>query len=327
MNKNSRCAIWGTPAIEINVNLDGRFVDSSRAGGKYFISGAAEAALGKRDDKTKARLTTWLVEQRRLGNPCPEINLDIIGKAEKWKDKRISDRADSILRYLAHRSEILGAQVYYRAFGGVYEAAQLNDFENTYFELLACSECTGEQDFVFLLSYLKQNGAIEITGVNNPEKACILTVGGYARLAELETTNAISSRAFVALWFDDSMQKAWECGFEPAIRAAGYEPVRIDQHEHVNKIDDEIIAEIRRARFVVADFTHGDEGVRGSVYYEAGFAYGLNVTVIFTCHQDSFDTIHFDTRQYNHIVWTEPEELRENLTNRIASVIGDGPIK
>ena len=46
--------------------------------------------------------------------------------------------------------------------------------------------------------------------------------------------------------------------------------MRIDRHEHVNKIDDEIIAEIRRARFVVADFTHGDTGGRGSVYYEAG---------------------------------------------------------
>ena len=33
------------------------------------------------------------------------------------------------------------------------------------------------------------------------------------------------------------------------------EPVRIDQKERLNKIDDEIIAEIRRSRFLVADFT------------------------------------------------------------------------
>ena len=51
------------------------------------------------------------------------------------------------------------------------------------------------------------------------------------------------------------MDEVWERGFCPAIRDAGYEPVRIDQQEHVNKIDDEIIAEIHRARFVVADFT------------------------------------------------------------------------
>ena len=129
------------------------------------------------------------------------------------------------------------------------------------------------------------------------------------------------------MWFDDSMGEAWEDGFDPAIRGAGYEPVRIDKQEHVNKIDDEIIAEIRRARFLVADFTHGDTGARGGVYYEAGFAHGLDIPVIFTCRRDSFDKIHFDTRQYNHIVWAEPKELRRNLMSRIAAVIGDGPNK
>ena len=47
----------------------------------------------------------------------------------------------------------------------------------------------------------------------------------------------------------------------------------------MDKIDDEIIGEIRRSRFLVADFTHGDKGARGSVYYEAGFAYGLGLPV------------------------------------------------
>ena len=89
-------------------------------------------------------------------------------------------------------------------------------------------------------------------------------------------------------------------------------PVRIDQQEHNNKIDDEIIAEIRRSRFVVADFTQGEKGARGGVYYEAGFAQGLGIEVIFTCRKDVLDNndIHFDTRQYNHIGWETPEELR-----------------
>ena len=108
---------------------------------------------------------------------------------------------------------------------------------------------------------------------------------------------------------------------------AGYEALRIDQKEHINKIDDEIIAELRRARFVVVDFTHGHDGPRGGVYYEAGFAYGRGVPVIFSCRKDAIDKIHFDTRQYNHIVW-EPEKLdefRHRLTTRICAVVGDGP--
>src|SRR5690606_9953583 len=91
---------------------------------------------------------------------------------------------------------------------------------------------------------------------------------GYTRLAELDGTSTASQQAFVAMWFDDSMKDAYEKGIAPAIRDAGYEPLRIDQKDHNNKIDDEIIAEIRRSRFVIADFTQGDSGARGGVYYE-----------------------------------------------------------
>ena len=168
-----------------------------------------------------------------------------------------------------------------------------------------------------------------------------LTVEGYARLADLEKVAVNSSQAFVAMWFDDSMKDTYEIGIKPGIEDAVYEARRIDWIEHINKIDDEIIAEIRRSRFVVADFTHRDfeackdeeerkrAGARGGVYYEAGFAHGLDIPVIFTCRKDVLENIHFDTRQYNHIAW-EPDKLEEfskALADRIAAVIGDGPNK
>ena len=78
---------------------------------------------------------------------------------------------------------------------------------------------------------------------------------GYARLAELDSMNSDSKQAFVAMWFDDTMKDAYDQGISPAIEDAGYRAVRIDQKDHNNKIDDEIIAEIRRSRFLVADFT------------------------------------------------------------------------
>ena len=116
-------------------------------------------------------------------------------------------------------------------------------------------------------------------------------------------------------------------GFEPGIRKAGYDPVRIDQKQHVNKIDDEIIAKIRRARFIVADFTQDESGARGGVYYEAGFAHGLGIPVIFTCREDCLKEIHFDIRQYNCILWKDKdlEKLQKDLTNRIRAILEDGP--
>ena len=127
------------------------------------------------------------------------------------------------------------------------------------------------------------------------------------------------------MWFDDAMVDYRNQGIVPAIERAGFKAFTIDRKEHVNKIEDEVIAEIRRSRFVVADFTHGPDGARGSVYYEAGFAHGLGLDVIFTCRADCLEGLHFDTSHYNHIVWTTPEDLREQLGARILAVIGEGP--
>jgi nucleoside 2-deoxyribosyltransferase len=80
------------------------------------------------------------------------------------------------------------------------------------------------------------------------------------------------------------------------------------------------MAEIRRSGLIVADFT----GNRGGVYFEAGFAMGLGLPVIWTVRQDDIDAVHFDTRQYNHITWSTPQELREKLYNRVMATIG-GP--
>ena len=64
-------------------------------------------------------------------------------------------------------------------------------------------------------------------------QTCTLTMEAHKRLAELEKASTTSSRAFVAMWFHDSMNDVWERGFKKAIEDAGYEPVRIDKLEHL----------------------------------------------------------------------------------------------
>ena len=157
------------------------------------------------------------------------------------------------------------------------------------------------------------------------DDVCYTVTGeGYRRIGEIKT-NAESTQVFVAMWFDEEMKVAYTQGIEPAIENAGYKPMRIDQKADVVKIDDEIIAEIRRSRFLVADFTHGKDGARGGVYFEAGFALGLGIPVIYTCREDAIDSIHFDTRQYYHIKWKDTEDLRDKLEKRILALIGEGP--
>ena len=147
-----------------------------------------------------------------------------------------------------------------------------------------------------------------------------VTVDGYARVEEIYDSVA-SRQAFVAVWFDSSMHAVYEQGIAPAIAGSGYEPKIINRDPTVDKIDDAIVAEIRRSKFIVADFTHGNDGPRGGVYYEAGFADGLGIPVIFTCRSDMIEKVHFDTRQRNHIVWNNPDELRQRLIERINALI------
>ena len=86
MNKNSRCPIWDIWASEESAgDRDGKLMNSPRAGGRYFIVRTAIAGLTQLDERGKARLTTWLVDQRRLGVKCPEIDSNTITMAKQQK--------------------------------------------------------------------------------------------------------------------------------------------------------------------------------------------------------------------------------------------------
>lgn len=142
---------------------------------------------------------------------------------------------------------------------------------------------------------------------------------GWEKISALQRLHSasIQRQAFVAMWFTPDTEQIFSDGIAPAVSALGYLPVRIDRKEHNNKICDEIIVEIKRSRFVVADFT----GNRGGVYYEAGFAHGRGIPVIWTVRENDLANVHFDTRQYNHLVFSSPTDLREKLLNRISATI------
>ena len=335
--------IWGTPARvgdRVGPRENSLFyqcVDSSRCGGPYVISESSDYEVTNHikhfDDRRKARLTSWLIKQRSIGDRCPMITMAVVEFAKQKSDMSTSDRTDMILKYIQSKTRVLGKSiVFYRSIriediihnNDPFNEISLTEKHEIYYNLLAYSESTIYSELKFLLEYLSKRSWIECDTVHN---SILLTVDGCIRIAEIQETKVVSSRGFMAMWFDQSMDKIWQEGFEPGIRKAGYEPMRIDQKQHVNKIDDEIISEIRRARFVVADFTQGETGARGGVYYEAGFAKGLGIPVIFTCRKDCLKTIHFDIRQYNCITWEKDDlkKLQEDLTNRITAILGDGP--
>ena len=308
------CPIWGEGFSATGYykpqNRTYYVEDSPRAAGGYILSEVTKhAQVDDLSPEQKARLTSWLVNQRELQNHQPIIREQIVQNAKSNPGTSVGDRAMRLLRFMSGASTRIGNRV---------------DVSDDTHEPFAYSESTTWDEVEFLVRYLEEMRWVDCQHTSGSRSICTVTVAGHSYIAQ-QATNVDSSQAFVAMWFDDSMTEASEDGIDPAIREAGYEPLRIDRKEHINRIDDEIIAELRRSRFLVADFTHGEDGARGGVYYEAGFAHGLNLPVIFTCREDMVETLHFDTEHYNHIVWKTPADLRVKLKNRILAVIVEGP--
>ena len=49
---------------------------------------------------------------------------------------------------------------------------------------------------------------------------------------------------------------------------------------------------------------------------------GLGLPVIWSVRDDRKGDMHFDTRQYNHIIWSTPTDLADQLEARVIAAIG-----
>jgi len=173
-----------------------------------------------------------------------------------------------------------------------------------------------------------------------------ITPEGWKHLAKLREARAFehSNKVFLAMWFDESTNNLREAVKE-AVRLAGYSPeeIVVDEAEHNDFIMDKVKNMISDARFVIADFTCAPEkndagtisdGIRGGVYFEAGFARGQGKEVIHTCKDsdEAKSRLHFDVHQINTIFWEEEggilksydKDFIDLLKNRIIATVGKG---
>ncbi|MEW6664574.1 MAG: hypothetical protein AB1512_05060 [Thermodesulfobacteriota bacterium] len=203
--------------------------------------------------------------------------------------------------------------------------------------------CFERAELSNILDFLIKEGFID-----NPNKSyhqpIHITPKGYERIRELKVRRPDSRQCFVAMWFTPDMDEVYDQAIRPAIEYVEegeprFKALNIGLKDHTNDINDEIIAEIRRSRFMVCDLT----GYRGGVYWEAGFAYGLGLEVIYTCQEDWVkrvalgkmlkpdgtemdvhqEGIHFDLEHRNRLEWSMGDlpGFRRRLEQRIRAVI------
>jgi len=224
-------------------------------------------------------------------------------------DTDIPAKADLILHHLCRKSEYPGQCV---ALSNIYD--------------LSIPYSRHAEELNFCASYLMSRHFITPEPNNGPDDDThyyTITPDGWAYLSGIGTE--AKDQGFIAMAFRLPTSDVLHTGgLNPGILNAGYSPLRIDRKDHNNRIDDEIVAEIRKSKFVVADLT----GKNAGAYFEAGFAQGLGKPVIWTCQQSEIDAgnVHFDTRQYSIVSW-EPDKLDDfakRLTQRIEATIGRG---
>lgn len=270
-----------------------------------LIGDTDQPKLGPYGTLARANASAWV---RERSGPEFRLTHDHAVKMPQIKRPAVLERVERLMLALGRTCESVGEQVH---------------IPGDILEWQAHSWSRKDRELLGMVVLLKELGYItEVDGAIESGFALIrLTVGGWEFLDQLSKTGADSTRGFVAMPFDSTLDDAFDDGFYRAIEEAGYRPYRLDRDEYTGKIDDKLVAEIRRCKFLVADLTLQNQ----NVYWEAGFAEGLGRELFLTCRADDFENRKFDKNHDVCIKWENPDDLREKLLNKIVSVLGPGP--
>lgn len=145
-----------------------------------------------------------------------------------------------------------------------------------------------------------------------------------AFLMHLKWMNSLErSYGFLAMQFGDrQLDQLAQHHLKPAIKASlGYEVIDVRDVTKAGSIDELIRNSITNAKFVIADLTHAN----GGAYWEAGFAEGKGIPVIYICEERVFarNGTHFDTNHLTTVMWSvdRVDEFQEKLVETIKNTL------
>ena len=132
------------------------------------------------------------------------------------------------------------------------------------------------------------------------------------------------STCFVIQPFDrGKFDKRYRDTFEPAIKAAGLEPYRVDQDPLVEVPIEAIEKGIRNAAICLADITTDNP----NVWYELGYAFASRKSVVMVCSDERkgsrfpFDIQHRTVVEYQSESSSDFEQLQQKIKERIEALL------
>lgn len=281
-------------------------LDCARCG-KFTITRTAAAMAQSR--QLGPKLSAWIRDRSEMGVEVPEINSNTLNEVEPaLPNYRVAEKQLILLRAFERRTEFPGQ--------AVNVVAQFD---------YPLAWAAGEEEFLYILRSLIDRGLVRrVDGPSDLRDSFVynfeITSDGWSFLDQHARPSVLSDQAFVAMSFAPELKSAWEDAISPALVNAQYRPYRVDAEPHIDRIDTKIVTEIKNSRFLVADVTQQRPGV----YFEAGYALGLGIPVFWCVRSNDLANVHFDTRQYNHIVWGNEQQLAEQLYLYVSAIVGKG---
>jgi len=244
------------------------------------------------------KVSSWIREQNDLFNNVPEINSEKFDNFLEMQDKKIQEKFDFMMIHLKeYKNKQVPSKIYAQCW-----VKDANEFHKLFDRAIKYELIQGNTTYL--------GGVVAFTDY---------TFDGLQYIENLDEPNKASKNIFVAFNFEEGLNEIFSTYVKQGIEELGFNYVVVNQNttEHDKAISDEIIAKLKSSRLVIADFTNH----RNSVYFEAGFAMGMKIPIIWTCKEGHTEDLSFDTRQYPHLVWKDGEDLKEQIMNRIKVIL------
>lgn len=152
-----------------------------------------------------------------------------------------------------------------------------------------------------------------------------LLLEGWKHFKSLQERNPESKQIFMAMEFNEEAENFVNTHLKPLTKEMGFELKLLK--EIINEkslIDDKLRVEIKKSRLLICDLTHGNQGA----YWEAGYAEGLGIHVLYICHKKVLNSRskkkrpHFDVNHQEIFPWEDNEssitDFKEKLKAKIA---------
>lgn len=287
--------------------------------GKYSVTGSFFIEKYALDKISFYKVSSWIREQNDVFEDYPVFDDEKFKEIIDSKDKKIKEKFDFLMQiFIVAPSNISLYDTGEFEIDGRYMPDKNAPWSTNQFLIKTWAK--NYQELCALFQKAIDNNLIDCEIINSRAiNYNTLTFNGIEYIESLGNPNQFSKNIFVAFNFEDSLKEVFNQHLKQALEKEGFTYVVVNQDsvKHDKNINDEIIAKLKSSRIVIADFTNH----RNSVYFEAGFAMGMKIPIIWTCQKGHDKEMSFDIRQFPHIIWKNKDDLVKQVVDRIKVIL------